>query len=70
MFVMERSEDLNLSVSIGDMEDSWKVTAWARNITEPKPTYNSHLDYDQETEVIVLSSKNFMTFGLRVSRFF
>ncbi|HKU17592.1 MAG TPA: TonB-dependent receptor [Steroidobacteraceae bacterium] len=65
MFIMEKSEDLNLSIGFGERDDKWKVTAWARNITEPKPKYQPQFDHDQETEVIILSANNFMTFGLK-----
>jgi outer membrane receptor protein involved in Fe transport len=64
---MHDSQDLNLTVGYGDRDDTWQVSAWARNIMANKVTYNPefHLAGDGLLQQ-PLNSSNFMSYGLQL----
>jgi iron complex outermembrane recepter protein len=65
-YTMHDSQDLNLSLGYGDLEDVWQVTLWARNILEKRPTYNPENDFTNQGQIsIVTNSSMFTTYGLQ-----
>jgi len=64
---MDSEIDMNLSATIGDMNDRWSFTLYARNLFAPKPTY--HPEDDATGEGLLeepLSASNFTSYGIKV----
>lgn len=64
---MNRHADMNLSLGFGDINDTWEVSAWARNILEAVPSYNP--EYDVAPSFIRtggLSPSHLMSYGVRL----
>jgi len=66
----KRHEDLNLSFGIGDIGESWQVSAYAHNLLEARPTYQPEYDIipdglfsSQESN---LSRSSFTSYGIQV----
>jgi iron complex outermembrane receptor protein len=81
--MMNKHGDLNFSVGLGDMNDSWRLSAYARNLFEARPSYNPEYDppanpaggpgsqtIGQGIVSTPLSSNNFMTYGLKLDYYF
>ena len=65
---MDSELDLNLSVSIGDLDDSWRLTLYGRNLFAPKPTYFPEDDLTGEGILEEsLSSSMFTSYGLKLN---
>ena len=59
-------EDINLSIGFGDLDDTWKVSFWGRNLTESQPTYHSEFDVDPDgRQAKNLSLGDFRTYGVQ-----
>jgi len=43
-----RHGDMNLSIGLGDMEDTWMVSAYVRNLFEARPSYNPEYDIEPD----------------------
>lgn len=59
--------DWNLSMGLGDLNDTWQITAWVRNILESRPQYNPEFDV-APTGIVrkILSLSDFRTYGLQL----
>ncbi len=68
---MDSEVDLNLSVSIGALDDVWRLTLYGRNLFEPKPTYFAE-DHEIGTGdggllFEPLSASNFASYGIKLN---
>ena len=64
---MPTHTDVNLSLGIADSEDTWEVSIYGRNLTEPRKEY--YPEFDPVPEAVVstaLGSTAFRTYGIQV----
>ena len=64
---MPTHTDVNLSLGIADSEDTWEVSIYGRNLTEPRKKY--YPEFDPLPEAVVgtaLGSTAFRTYGIQV----
>lgn len=58
--------DVSLSAGIGDQNDTWDLVAFARNLLEAVPKYNSEYNFVQDGwATAYVSESNFTTYGVR-----
>jgi outer membrane receptor protein involved in Fe transport len=63
---MDTHSDLNLNIGFGDQNDTWRVSIYGRNLTEPLPTYNPQEDINSNGLVgINLPSNMFRSYGVQ-----
>jgi len=61
------TERLNLGLGFGDMDDTWEVRAWVRNLTQPLQTYNPDGDLTPDGKVLLaLSESDFRSVGVQL----
>jgi outer membrane receptor protein involved in Fe transport len=59
-------EDINLSIGIGDMDDTWNLSVWGRNLLEARQSYNSEFDVLPNGFLGTgMSPSNFLTYGVK-----
>lgn len=65
---MDNEVDATLSLGIGDLNDTWSITFFGRNLLAPKPTYFPEDDFfDQDgADSTTLRESNFTTYGVRL----
>ncbi len=57
----------NLTLGIGDVNDTWRVSAWMRNILEAQPQYNPEFDLEPRGVARkILGLNDFRTYGLQL----
>lgn len=63
----ERHGDINLSVGIGPQGGPWSLTAFARNLLEPRPTYHPEQDFDDDNALSTgtANRNDFASYGLK-----
>lgn len=57
----ERQSDLNF----GPQDGSWQVSAYGRNLGEPKQTYHPEADFNSNGESTALGPTSFITYGVQ-----
>jgi hypothetical protein len=63
---MNKHDDMNLTMGFGAQDDSWRISAYGRNLLEPQPSYNSQYDVNPTGLVTTsLSSSHFKTYGVQ-----
>ena len=61
-----KHEDLNLMVGLGDIDGKWKVSVFARNLLEARPSYNAEFDiFPNGLASTSLSPSAFTTYGVK-----
>jgi iron complex outermembrane recepter protein len=57
----------NLNVGFGDMEDTWNVTFWGRNLFEAGLEYNPEFDFDDNRQRAdnQMSPRNWFSYGVQ-----
>lgn len=64
--MMNQHGDMDLILGFGSMDDSWRVSAWARNIFEARPSYNKKYDVIPDGLLTSSMSPNmFRTYGVK-----
>jgi iron complex outermembrane receptor protein len=64
--MMDDHGDLSITVSLGDATSTWKVSAFARNIFNPRTTYFPENDIDPgPLTSLNLDTKHFTTYGVK-----
>jgi iron complex outermembrane receptor protein len=62
----DRHEDLSILASVGNIDQGWLVSLYARNILEARPTYHAENDvYPNGLQSVHLSPSSFATYGVR-----
>jgi len=65
----EEHEDISMNLSFGDQADTWEVMAYARNILEPRPSYNRQYDLPGSSRLGLVSTEvrksEFFSYGLQ-----
>jgi iron complex outermembrane receptor protein len=59
-------ENINVSIGFGDVDDTWQLSLWGRNLTQSQPQYNP--EFDVEPIGIVVKSlglNDFRTYGVQ-----
>jgi hypothetical protein len=63
---MNRHADMNLNLGFGDVNDTWEISLWARNILEAVPSYNPEFDVAPSfIRTGGLSPSHLMSYGVR-----
>jgi len=59
--------DLNLLVGFGDMDDTWTVSLYGRNLFEARPTYDPKYDiYPTGLLITTMSPTSFASYGVKL----
>lgn len=67
----EQHEDLNVLVGIRSLDKGWAVSAFARNLLEARPSYNSSYDpFPNGLESTHISPSSFTTYGVKFEYIF
>lgn len=62
----DRHGDINLSWALSNQEENWKISVFARNLLEARPSYHEELDVDPEGILFRDMSQNqFRSFGIK-----
>jgi outer membrane receptor protein involved in Fe transport len=62
----DRHEDLSILASVGNIDQGWLFSLYARNILEARPTYHAENDvYPNGLQSVHLSPSSFATYGVR-----
>ncbi len=64
VFQMKTHADLNLTLGYGVLDDTWLVSAYARNILHPRQKYFAEFNHSNDTLATFFSARDFMTYGL------
>ncbi|MEX2494609.1 MAG: TonB-dependent receptor [Woeseia sp.] len=72
---LERHGDLNLNVGVGDRDGTWRVSAYGRNLLEPRPKYHRDMDVEGARNGFAsmgetVSSNYFATYGVQFRYFY
>ena len=63
----DKHGDMNISVGFGDMDDTWELSVFARNILQARQTYNPEFDVAPDGFLAGnFSPNNFMTYGVNL----
>ena len=63
---MDQHEDLNLTLGFGDINDTWELAVFGRNILEARPTYHPEFDIlPSGTQSGTMSPSHFFTYGAK-----
>jgi outer membrane receptor protein involved in Fe transport len=58
-------EDLNMTVGIGDSEETWEISAFVRNMLEARPTYHPDFDVAKNGyQTLSMSPSMFRSYGV------
>jgi outer membrane receptor protein involved in Fe transport len=64
---MPTHTDLNMSIGVGDLDDTWEVAIYGRNLLEPRVKYYPEFDVSPGPILYeTISSTSFMTYGVQL----
>jgi iron complex outermembrane receptor protein len=61
----DQTENVSLTLNFGPQDGSWQVSAYGRNLGEPKQTYHPEADFNSNGESTALGPTSFITYGVQ-----
>jgi outer membrane receptor protein involved in Fe transport len=63
---MNKHEDINMSLGVGDMDDTWNLSVYGRNLLEARKSYNEEFDVVPSGFLgSGMGPSNFLTYGVK-----